>query len=53
MKMCKLCGKNPEAVPDRDTPSLAKRVCSECHANRIRDDMVKILELRDRARNDE
>jgi hypothetical protein len=46
VRLCKLCGKNKATVPDRNTGRLVNRVCSECHAARLRGDLVQILERR-------
>ena len=51
-KMCEICGENPATVPDRDRPGrLINRVCSRCHGLRLKGDMKKILELREKRRD--
>lgn len=45
MKTCILCGKNPRELPDRNIQGRPiKRVCRECHAGRLRGDIVTVLE---------
>ena len=45
-KMCEICGEMPATVPDRERMGrLINRVCSSCHALRLKGDMRKILEL--------
>jgi hypothetical protein len=46
-KMCELCGKKPATVPDRERMGrLINRVCSDCHAGRLRGDLHQILASR-------
>jgi hypothetical protein len=46
-KLCKICGKNPATVPDRDRMgSLTKQVCSSCHSLRLIGDLDAIMALR-------
>jgi hypothetical protein len=46
VKMCVLCHQRPAAVPDRERMGKPiKRVCRECHAARLRGDLVEILEV--------
>lgn len=43
---CIVCGERPATVPDRNTGGIGRRinkVCSECHANRLKNDFVDIL----------
>jgi hypothetical protein len=43
-KVCKLCGKNPATVPDRNMQGrFIPEICSECHAKRLREDLKEIL----------
>lgn len=43
-KMCKLCGKNPATVPDRESVNqVAPKVCSKCHAERLLGDLRAIM----------
>jgi hypothetical protein len=54
-RKCIVCHKRPPAVPDRERIGRPiKRVCLECHAERLRRDASKILEahLRGRRRHE-
>jgi hypothetical protein len=45
MRLCIICKSRPAAVPDRmRTGKPIKRVCKECHSQRLRGDLVKIIE---------
>lgn len=45
MKLCEQCGKQPATTPDRNKPGRAiKRICGQCHRNRLMDDLITILE---------
>jgi hypothetical protein len=51
MPKCIICGKNEATIPDRNTPwSNRKKICSDCHANRLRNDFIDILEIEKRRR---
>jgi hypothetical protein len=42
--ICRICHLNVATVPDRDIPGRPiKRLCSECHAERLRGDLRRIL----------
>lgn len=42
-RLCRICHKRPPTVPDRETMSRPiKRICSECHAARLQEDMKRI-----------
>ena len=45
--ICKLCHERPATVPDRNSGSLKFRreVCTECHAERLRGDLIYIMEV--------
>lgn len=46
VKLCILCHQRPAVVPDRDQMGRPiKRVCRECHAARLRGDLVEIREV--------
>lgn len=46
-KLCEICGVNPATVPDRERMGrLINRVCTGCHALRLKGDLQRILELR-------
>jgi hypothetical protein len=42
-RKCKVCGKNPPAVPDRNNPKRFNEVCRQCHAGRLRGDLEVIM----------
>lgn len=45
-RMCILCGKNPAELPDRNAPGRPiKKICRECHAERLRRDLEYIVRL--------
>lgn len=43
MSKCIICGEKEATVPDRNTLSSRKKVCKDCHAARLRGDLVHIL----------
>lgn len=44
MKLCILCRTRPAAVPDRESMGRPiKKVCVECHGERLQGDLEKIL----------
>lgn len=47
MSKCIICGTRPRQVPDRNSGSLrpTKKICRECHADRLRGDMRHILNV--------
>lgn len=48
-KLCELCRNAPATVPDRNrTGRLVNRVCSSCHAARLRGDLANIVAERNR-----
>ena len=45
-RLCNVCHINIATVPDREIfGKPIPRVCSDCHAKRLRGDFVKILEV--------
>ncbi len=49
MGLCVLCRVRPAAVPDRERIGRpVKRVCRECHAERLRGDIEKIMKAHNR-----
>jgi len=44
---CIICGENEATIPDRNEGPWGKRkkVCKECHTNRLRNDFIGILEI--------
>jgi hypothetical protein len=42
-KPCKLCGKNPKEVPDRESGSPNKAICRQCHGRRLQGDLREIM----------
>lgn len=50
-KMCEKCGVNPATVPDRERMGrLINRLCKQCHAERLRGDLVRIMDIEKRRR---
>lgn len=47
MKLCIKCNKRPAEVPDRDnyTGRFVKKVCSVCHQELLKNDLITILEI--------
>jgi hypothetical protein len=44
VNLCILCNERPAVLPDRERMGKPiKRVCRECHASRLRGDLVEIL----------
>jgi len=42
-RLCVICKENPAEVPDRYRMGRPiKRVCKPCHADRLREDMLRI-----------
>lgn len=42
--LCKLCGVNEAAVPDREKDRVWRRsICRECHGKRLQSDLREIL----------
>lgn len=45
MTLCIVCRERPAEVPDRNRPGRPiKRVCKECHAKRLQDDLRRIIQ---------
>ena len=47
MGLCKVCKKNKATVPDRNYEGIGRLrfdVCEHCHAERIRNDVARIME---------
>jgi hypothetical protein len=44
-RVCKLCRERPATVPDREgvPPKPTPEICGECHAERLRDDLRRIV----------
>lgn len=45
MAKCIVCHERPAEVPDRNTMSLRKKVCRQCHALRLTGDLRRVLEV--------
>lgn len=45
MKLCRLCHARPAVLPDRNAMAgrPIKRVCVECHQQRLRDDLEDVI----------
>ena len=54
MSLCIVCHERKAELPDRERMGRPiKRVCRQCHSDRLRGDMVKILEHEKRKREEE
>ena len=45
--ICKLCRQRPATVPDRNRTAsvrFRREVCSDCHAERLRGDLLAIID---------
>ena len=47
-RLCKLCGKQPAKVPDRENPRFTRsgpidEICLDCHAERLRSDLIRVV----------
>ena len=50
MSLCVVCHTRKAELPDRQvTGRMVKRVCRECHHDRLRGDLIRILDV-ERAR---
>jgi hypothetical protein len=50
-RLCIICREKPAEVPDRNQMGRPiKRVCRECHAARLRGDLKRIMDARERAK---
>lgn len=47
MAKCIICRENEATIPDRNEAPWGKRkkVCSDCHANRLKNDFVTVCEV--------
>lgn len=46
-RVCIVCGENPSEVPDRNRMGRPiKRVCRQCHGDRLAGDLQRIMEIR-------
>jgi len=46
MSLCVICRSRKATVPDRERMGRpVKRVCRECHTERLRRDLARVLEL--------
>lgn len=50
MSLCIICHTRDATIPDRNTGSSKKRLCSKCHAERLKDDLRHIIKLNERDR---
>lgn len=50
-RLCILCKERPAEVPDRQTQGrLINQVCRKCHRERLRGDLRRVVEERERRR---
>ena len=45
MAKCIVCHDRPAELPDRDSGSPRKKVCRQCHGERLRGDLKRIIEF--------
>jgi len=53
MSLCKICRKNKATVPDRNHGNIGRlrfEVCGQCHADRLRNDLIDIMIVERRRR---
>ena len=51
IRLCNICHTRKAELPDRQvTGRMVKRVCRECHSDRLRDDLRHIMEIERRKR---
>jgi hypothetical protein len=50
MGLCIICHTKDATTPDRDSGSSRKKLCSDCHAERIKGDLRRILMIERRRR---
>jgi hypothetical protein len=43
MSKCIICHTNEATIPDRNTMSSRKKICPECHSNRLKNDLIDIM----------
>lgn len=52
VNLCRICGLREAELPDRERPSILKRICRHCHAERLRNDLRSILAIHREAKRD-
>jgi cytochrome c553 len=52
MSLCIICHTHDATVPDRDSGSSKKRLCSACHAERLKEDLRHILKVETKRRQE-
>lgn len=50
MSLCIICHTKDATIPDRNSGSSKKRLCSKCHGERLKDDLRNIIEIEKRRR---
>ena len=50
MSKCIKCREKEATVPDRESGSRRKRLCSDCHSERLKDDLRYILHVESKRR---
>ena len=51
---CIICGKKEATIPDRNEyPSRRKKICVDCHSDRLRHDFIDVLEAEKRRKTGE
>lgn len=52
MALCILCREREATIPDRNTMSLRKKVCSVCHSQRLTGDLKVVLALHEKKKKE-
>jgi cytochrome c553 len=52
MAKCIVCHERPAEVPDRNSMSPRKKLCSQCHGERLRGDLKRIVEFEAQLRSE-
>lgn len=50
MSLCIICHTKDATIPDRDSGSSRKKLCGDCHAERLKEDLRRILAIERRRR---
>jgi hypothetical protein len=45
MSLCIICHTHDATIPDRDSGSSRKKLCANCHAERLKGDLRRILQI--------
>jgi|AMWB02.1.fsa_nt_gi hypothetical protein len=53
MSLCIVCHKKVATIPDRYSGSSRKKLCPECHAERLKDDLRYIIAVETKRKQEE